>query len=135
MKVYITATYKEGKNKTEIEQLCKIIKDSGFEDFCFIRDVENYKKVFNDPKELMNRARMEVLKCDVIFFDATERSTGRLIEVGMAFANGKKVIVIMKEGTEIKDTLKGVAYTIITYNKIEDIQEPLRNLYLEWTNT
>ena len=132
MKVYITVSFKEGKNRTEIERLCSIIRNAGFDDFCFIRDVENYQKVFNDPRELMNRAREEIKKCDILLFDATEKSTGRAIEVGIAFSNKKKVVVIMKEGTLIKDTLRGVADAIIAYKTIEDIQGDLKRLYLEW---
>lgn len=135
MKVFITASFKEGKNKKEIEQLCSIVKSAGFEDFCFIRDVENYQKVFNNPKELMNRAREEILKCDALLFDATEKSTGRAIEVGIAFSNKKKIIVIMKKGTLIKDTLKGVSDAIIIYEAIEDIQKDLKRLCLEWSKT
>ena len=135
MKVYITTTFKGDKNKKEIEQLCSIVKNAGFEDFCFIRDVENYKKVFDDPKELMDRAREEIKKCDVLLFDATEKSTGRAIEVGIAFSNKKKIIAIMKEGTSIKDTLRGAADAIITYKRIEDIQNDLKRLCLEWTKT
>lgn len=134
MKIFITATFKNGENKSEIEQLCAIVKNAGFEDFCFIRDVENYQKVFSDPKELMEKARAEILNCDALLFDATEKSTGRAIEAGIAYANKKKIIVIMKEGTEIKDTLRGVADLVITYKNIEDIQDGLKQTLLEWTN-
>jgi hypothetical protein len=33
-----------------------------WQDFCFIRDVENYQKVFDNPKELMKRALEEIIK-------------------------------------------------------------------------
>lgn len=135
MKVFITASFKKGKNRVEIEHLCSIVKEAGFEDFCFIRDIENYQKVFDDPKKLMDRAREEIEKSDVLLFDATNKSTGRAIEVGIASSNKKRIIVIMKKGTPIKDTLRGVADGIITYNKIEDIQSDLKRLYLEWTKT
>ena len=133
MKIFITAPFKEGKNKTEIENLCSLVKNAGFKDFCFIRDIENYQKVFNDPKELMDRAREEIKKCDVLLFDATNKSTGRAIEVGIAYSNKKKIIIIMKEGTKIKDTLKGVADVLITYKTIKDIQDDLKRLYSEWS--
>lgn len=135
MKVFITASFKEGKNRKEIEQICSIVRNAGFEDFCFIRDVENYQKVFSNPKELMDRARMEILNCGALLFDATEKSTGRAIEVGIAFANKKKIIVVMKEGTKIKDTLRGVADLVITYKVIGDVQYDLEQIYLEWTKT
>ena len=83
----------------------------------------------------MDGARTEILNCDALLFDATEKSTGRAIEVGIAFANQKKIIMIMKEGTSIKDTLRGVADVVITYKVIEDIQDDLRRIYLEWTKS
>jgi hypothetical protein len=55
--------------------------------------------------------------------------------VGIAYANQKKIIVIMKDGTEIKDTLKGVADAVITYKVIKDIQYNLKQTYLDWTKS
>lgn len=133
MRVFVTASFEEGKNKNEIERLCLIVKNAGFEDFCFIRDVENYQKVFNNPRQLMDRSREEILKCDVLLFDATEKSTGRAIEAGIAFSNNKKIIIVMRNGTFIKDTLRGVADVVITYDTLGDIQDDLKRLYLEWT--
>lgn len=132
MKVFITASFKEDKNRKEIEHLCSVVRTAGFDDFCFIRDVENYQKIFDNPRQLMDRAREEIKKCDVLLFDATEKSTGRAIELGIAFSNKKKIVVIMKEGTLIKDTLRGVADAIITYKVMGDIQDDLRRLRLEW---
>jgi nucleoside 2-deoxyribosyltransferase len=133
MKVFITASFKEGNNQEEIELLCSLIKESGFEDFCFIRDVENYKKIFNDSRELMNRAKEEILKSDVLLIDMTHKPTGRAIEAGIAFAQNKKIISIMKKGTKIKDTTKGISDAIIEYENIEEIVNPLNSLFNEWS--
>ena len=94
MKLFITAPFKNGANKKEIEKLCRIIRESGFVDFCFIRDVENYQKMFHDPSELMKRAIKEISKSDVLLIDMTDKPTGRAIEAGMAYALDKKIIVI-----------------------------------------
>ena len=48
MKIYITITFKGEENKDEIEHLCLAVRRGGFEDFCFVRDIENYKKVFSN---------------------------------------------------------------------------------------
>jgi len=108
MKVFITASFKEGNNKDEIENLCSLIKESGFDDFCFIRDIENYQKMFDDPKELMIRAKEEILKSDVLLIDMTHKPTGRAIEAGIAFAQNKKIISIMKKGTKIPAGFRAV---------------------------
>lgn len=127
-RIFITVSFQEGKNKDEIENLCMLVRSAGFEDFCFIRDVENYQKVFNDPSELMNRAKKEIRKSECLLIDMTNKPTGRAIEAGIAYTMGKKVIVIMKKGTQIKDTTRGISATVIEYGKIDEIVEPLSQL-------
>lgn len=127
MKLYITSSY--GDTKEEIEKLCALVRSAGFEDFSFIRDVENYQKVFDDPKELMRRAQEEIEKSDALLIDMTDKPTGRMIEVGMAYALAKKIIVIMKRGTQIKDTTRGIADIVIEYDQLEDIIQGLKDLH------
>ena len=79
----------------------------------------------------MIRARQEISGCDALLIDLTDKSTGRAIEAGMAFSMGKKIIVIAKEGTLLKDTAKGIADSIIEYNKIDDIVPGLKKLFAE----
>lgn len=125
-KMYITVTFKEGANRAEIEHLCSLIKEAGFEDVCFIRDVENYQKVFNNPQELMARALEEIRNCDYLLIDMSDKPTGRAIEAGMAYALGKKIVVIMRQGTVIKDTVRGIADVVIEYDQLEDIVPKLK---------
>ncbi len=132
MKVYITASFKGSDNRVEIERMCSLVKESGFEDFCFIRDVENYEKVFDDAHELMQRAKQEIADCDVLLIEYTGPGHGRMVELGIAYALGKKVILITKEGTFVKETISGVTDKIIDYKNLEDIVGPLKRLYLDW---
>lgn len=124
-RIFITASFQKDENRVEIENLCLLVKSAGFEDFCFIRDIENYQHIFNDPAKLMESAKKEIEKSEYLLIDMTDKPTGRAIEAGMAYALGKKVVVIMKRGTQIKDTTRGVATAIIEYNKLDDIVEPL----------
>jgi len=132
MKVFITASFKEGKNKEEIELLCSLVRESGFQDFCFIRDIENYQKSFIDPRKLMDKSKKEIEKCDVLLIDMTNKPTGRAIEAGVAFAQNKKIISIMEKGTKIKDTTRGISDAIIEYENIKDIVKPLNSLFNKW---
>lgn len=129
MKIFITASYKGGENKEEIDKLCSIVRNAGFIDYCFARD----EGEFDNPKEMMDKAKEEINSCDALLVDASENSVGRFIETGIAFSSHKKIVVICKEGTSIKDTLLGVADTVITYKAFEDIQNDLKKTYLEWT--
>src|SRR3989344_7233395 len=108
-RMFITASFQNGEKREEIKHLCFLVKKAGFDDFCFIRDVENYQKMFSNPEELMKRAKEEIEKSEYLLIDMTDKPTGRALEAGMAYAMGKKVVVIMKKGTQIKDTTKGVS--------------------------
>lgn len=125
-KIYITTSFQGVENKEEIYELCNIIKSAGFEDFCFTRDIEHFKHVFDDHGELMARSLKEIEKCDYLFIDMTDKPTGRAYEAGMAYALGKRIIVVMKKGTQIKETTRGIADIVIEYDEIKDIILPLQ---------
>jgi len=133
MKMFITATFKKAENKPSIEQLCSFVRGAGFEDFCFIRDVERYKKIFSDPKQLMIQATAEIKNCDALLFDATKKSMGRAIELGIAYACHKKIIILVRNTVKIKDSVRGIADEIIIYETSGDIQNELRRIYSVWT--
>ena len=127
MKLYIAARFKGLENKSEIEKLCSAVKAAGMEDFCFIRDVENYQPVFSDLKELWRRAKQEIEDCDALLIDVSDAPTGgRVVEAGIAYGLGKPVIVIVQAGTEYRPFFDGVAAEVISYKRYNDIIEPLR---------
>ncbi len=128
MRIFITASFIDSKeNKENVDNLCSVVRSAGFDDFCFVRDVENYQKIFNDPKELMQRAKEEIQKSDALLIDITDNPTGgRSIEAGIAYALSKRIIVIAKKGMEIKDTFGGIANRIIEYDEIGDILNELK---------
>jgi nucleoside 2-deoxyribosyltransferase len=128
MQIYITAPFKWIENKSEIENLCNVVKTSWFEDFCFIRDVEHYQKIFENSHELMQKAREEIEKCDALLIDFDGPASGRMIELGMAYALNKKIILIAKNNIIIKSTVEWVTDGIIRYEKLEDIGEPMAKI-------
>lgn len=135
MKIYITAPFKGTENKQEIEEICATIKAAGAEDFCFIRDRENYNPIFSDnPPLLMQKAKEDLTACDALFIEVSQKpSNGCIIEAGMAYSMGKKIIGIAKPGSDISTTLRWILDILIEYNTIEDIREPLKN-YLHSLN-
>ncbi len=125
MKLFVTAPFLGTQNKREIEELCALVHEAGFEDFCFVRDVEKYQHMFDDVHELMRRAKEEISKCDALLMDYDGPANGRMIELGIAFSLGKTIIVTTRRGTSVKDTVRGVADVIIEYDKLADIVKPL----------
>jgi nucleoside 2-deoxyribosyltransferase len=129
MKVYITAKFGTD-NKKEIDTLCTLVQKSGFEDYCFVRDVD---EKFQDAHELMRRAKEEIVACDVLLIHYDGPGHGRIVELGIAYALDKKIILITKEGMFIKETILGVTDAVIEYNELEDIVTPLAQIYSDWT--
>jgi nucleoside 2-deoxyribosyltransferase len=133
MRLYVTATFKGIENRAEIEALCALVEAAGWESFCFVRDVEHWEHVFDDPAELMQRSLREVMRCDALLLDMNAKPTGRAIEAGMAYATGRRVIVILPRGLPIKATVRGIADAVIEYDALADIAAPLARLRQEWT--
>lgn len=119
MRIFVTATF--GGSREEIDELCSAVRSAGLEDFCFVRDAEEYKGTFTDAKEMMVRAKKEIQKSDALLIDMTEKPTGRAIEAGIAYALGKKIIVIIKKGVLLKNAVTGIADLVIEYDGIKDI--------------
>ena len=107
-----------------MNHLCSLVKKAGLEDYCFVRD----EKIFTDTKELMMRAKEEIEKSDWFLIDMTEKPTGRAIEAGIAYSLGKKIVTIMKKGTEIKDTTRGISDFVIEYENIDEIVTQLSQI-------
>lgn len=130
MKLFITHTFKGEQNRAEIEELCSAVRSSGWEDYSFVRDAENFSALKSPtPVELMTAAKKAVESCDALILDITDPSLGKGIEAGIAYESGKKIIVIIKKGAEIRRTAYGIADLVVEYQKIEDIISPL-NSYL-----
>jgi hypothetical protein len=76
MKLFVTARFKGDENKADIEKLCALVRAAGFDDFCFIRDIEGYERgIFPSPHELMDEARGEFLKYDTLFYRCYRQSS------------------------------------------------------------
>jgi nucleoside 2-deoxyribosyltransferase len=132
VKVYITSRFKGGDNQQEIEALCVAVKKSGLVDFNFTRDVENYKKTFDNPKELWAKAYDELSACDMLLVDVSDGPTGgRLVEAGMAYALRKPVIVTVKKGIHYKELFKGIGDTVIEYDSYDDLSAKLKRFDTE----
>ena len=116
------------EDQTFVHLVCKILKQYYIEPF---GTVGKFSASPENPMELM---RKNIEEADVIVVCATTRylqmdiKTGKRthsisemlhFEAGMAYANGKPVIVFVKEGTEIKGAFQHMTqYITLSYNPI-----------------
>lgn len=129
MKMYVTSRFDSAvANKADIEQLCLAVRASGYIDFSFIRDIEQFDPDhFRTQKEVWDASLAHLRKCDALLVDVSDiPSGGRIVEVGMAFALEKPIYVVCKSGVLYKNFYRGVAAKIIEYEEINDITEQLK---------
>lgn len=114
-------------NKQEIEAISKAVRDAKMEDFCFVRDVENYMHVFDDPKDLWARVYDELSASDMLLIEISDRpSGGRMVETGMAYVLRKPVVAIKRRGVDHHYVFDGVADRIIEYEDYKDLSSQLK---------
>jgi len=122
MKAYIAIKFHpDARNRDKIEKISQILKKSGIDTSCMIRDKENWGKRKFTTKKLMQMTFKEIDKSDFIIIDLTEKGVGLGIESGYAYATKKPIIVIAEKESDISSTLAGIASEVLLYDKIEDI--------------
>ena len=89
--------------------------------------VFDFNEKVND-KKLMDRALAKVDESDVVIVELSNRSVGVGIEAGYAKAKGKPVVYLHKKGTEIKQTMNGIADVVITYEDTKNLINQLSDL-------
>ncbi|MFZ2544857.1 MAG: nucleoside 2-deoxyribosyltransferase [Candidatus Saccharimonadales bacterium] len=132
MKVYITSRFQGADNKHEIQALCSAVKEAGMTDFSFIRDIEHYKHTFDNPKDLWQRSYDEIGACDALLIDVSDNPTGgRLVEVGIAYALRKPVIIVKRPSVDYKPLFDGISSVVIEYHDYKDLTSKLKQYELD----
>ncbi|MEW6184624.1 MAG: nucleoside 2-deoxyribosyltransferase [Thermodesulfobacteriota bacterium] len=122
VKAYLGAKYYEdNRNKQDIELISNVLNRDGIETVCIARDVEIWGNKQLPSTELMQRTFYEIDHSDIVILEMSEKGVGLGIEAGYAFAKGKPIVVLIKEGKELSNTMQGVASRVITYRLLEEI--------------
>jgi len=122
MKAVLAIKFKEDySDKEKIKSISNVLSSVGIETAVMVRDYEKWGEVLFTPQELMNKTFEVIDSAEILITEFSEKGVGLGIEAGYAFAKGKPIIVIAKEGSDISSTLRGISRTVIFYNSIEEI--------------
>jgi len=125
MKIYLSIKYySDNQNRELIENIYNFIQPA-HRVSCIIRDGEKWGEIKFSPQELMKKTFVEIDACDALLVEFSEKGVGIGIEIGYAHAHKKPIIVIAREGSDISNTVKGVAQKIIFYTSYEDMKSKL----------
>ena len=135
-RAYFGIKYHEGqRNKDEIDSISIALKNDGIETICIARDVEKWGDVEFSPFDLMQAAFEEIDKSDFVILEMSEKGVGLGIEAGYAVARKKPLIVLIKQGLELSNTMQGIADVVISYSQPAEIKITAQNRWLQGTLT
>ena len=125
--------YEDSRNRDEINSISVVLQDDGIQTVCIARDVEKWGEVTLSSQELMRITFEEIDKSDFVILEMSEKGVGLGIEAGYAVARKKPLIVLIKQGLELSNTIQGIADIVIQYSQPEEIKISAHNHSLERT--
>lgn len=125
--------YNGEKSKKQVEDLTRVMNQAGIENVVMVRDVEKYGKAeLPEGKKLMLDYTFPAMKeCDMLVVEFSEKGVGLGIGAGYAYAIGKPIYVIAKNGSDISLTMQNLAKRVIFYNEPEDLLEEFKKIEKE----
>ncbi|HOD01437.1 MAG TPA: nucleoside 2-deoxyribosyltransferase [bacterium] len=132
MKFCIIYKYTTTKNKFQLEknleQLASILSDMGHDTFIFDRDIKNWQNIEIPREESSKMVFSAMADCDgvIAYVNHNEPSEGMAMEAGYAKALGKKLIMVVKEGTG-SPRIRSICDLYIEFEDTSDLKEELEN--------
>ncbi|NDK08736.1 hypothetical protein EOM39_05860 [Candidatus Gracilibacteria bacterium] len=109
--------------------ISRAIETSGNSTYIFFRDGQKWGEIIIPIRDIMPLAFQELDNSDGLFafVDNKEKSEGMLIECGYAKAKGKKIVLAIKKGIDLR-LLRTIADEIIEFSDISDLEGKISNL-------
>ena len=132
MKFCVIYKYTTTKNKFQLEknleQLASILSDMGHDTFIFDRDIKNWQNIEIPREESSKMVFSAMADCDgvIAYVNHNEPSEGMAMEAGYAKALGKKLIMVVKEGTG-SPRIRSICDLYIEFEDTSDLKEELEN--------
>lgn len=114
--------------KDNLDKVCSSIKEQKHEVFCIMLDNEEILKGDFDLKKTFKNSFENIDDSDIflMFVNSSDLSTGMFIELGYAFAKGKRVILLINKN--VQSYLRELIDEIIEFEDLEKLNEVLRTL-------
>ena len=120
--------HENNSNKELIERLSESLAKAGIKTTIISRDYEQWGKIHFNPDELMKLAFELIEKSKLLIIEFSEKGVGLGIEAGYAFARNIPIILIAKVGSDISNTIRGIAKKVIFYNDQEELVAKLKDI-------
>ena len=122
MKIFLAIKFHEDSSNRElIEQISASLVSSGNEVVVMARDYEKWGKVKLSPKELMVLTFKHIDESDMLVVEFSEKGVGLGVEAGYAYAKRVPIVVVARTGSDISNTIQGVAKEVVFYDDPREI--------------
>ena len=122
MKIYLGIKfYADNSNRDVIEQISSHLNKLGHEVFCITQNLEKWGEKTFSSAELMQKTFEVIDNSDVALIEFSEKGVGLGIEAGYAFSKGIPIHIIARNGSDISNTMNGIATKISFYEKYSEI--------------
>jgi len=119
--------YEDNRNRDEINSITNSLRNDGIETVCIARDIEKWGAVTLSSQELMRIAFEAIDDSDFVILEMSEKGVGLGIEAGYCIAKEKPLVILIKEGLDLSNTMQGIASVVIQYNQAEEIRMSANN--------
>ncbi len=122
-KAFISISFnKKNELEDEITAIAEVLKKHDMNPFVF---VNAYNFSSDKEREMMHKATKEIATSDLLIAEVTDKAIGVGIEIGYAYALGKKIIYLRKKQAEYSTTVGGIANKHVIYSNNEDLKTKL----------
>lgn len=120
-RIYLAVKFhSDGRNRELVEAISRVMSEVGVEVSCLGVSDAKYS-----PSELMAEAFRQIDASNLLLVEFSEKGVGLGVEAGYAYAKNIPVVVVAKRGSEISDSLAGLAKEVIFYENLAGIGEKL----------
>ena len=120
MRAYLAIKYhQDQRNRDQIEKITDLLASHNVETVCIARDVEKWGDVKFTPQALMEISFAKIDTCDFVLIELSEKGVGLGIEAGYAYAQQIPIITLVRQGSAISMTLRGISSATYTYPSYE----------------
>jgi len=129
-KIFIAGPWRQKEHQIILESIRKILEKIGYKTVIGAKDIDNYGEIRIAGDLFWQKIVNKIKNSDILMADMRKVGTGfgRVIEVGIAKAFNKKVILLYPPKFKTDECLEEAADKIIFYKNLDDIREKLKNI-------
>jgi hypothetical protein len=116
------------RNRAVIERVSAALSEQGMRTECVARDLELWGERSLAPPELMDRTFAVIRQSAVAVIELSEKGVGPGIEAGYAFAQLIPVVVLHAIGSDVSDTLRGIATAVFAYEDDRSLRDAAQRI-------